>query len=200
MCVFRTDSIHSEKCGENSPGRSPRPAPDKILFSRPASAALARPSFCLTVQTIPPSPPFMDTALLPAQLLFTGALAGLCWTVQLAVYALFPPLIGTMDAAAFRAHHAAYTRAMGWVAAPLMLIELALALAWTTTDAVFARTGLGLVAAIWLLTFAFIVPVHARLQAAPAADDARRLAHLNWLRTALWTARAALLAFVVIRG
>jgi hypothetical protein len=133
----------------------------------------------------------MDSALLSAQLLFTGALAGLCWTVQLAVYALFPPLIGTTEAGAFRAYHAAYTRAMGMVAAPLMLVELALALAWA---------GLGLVAAIWLLTFAFIVPVHTRLQTSPAVADARRLARLNWLRTALWTARAALLAFVAIRG
>jgi hypothetical protein len=144
----------------------------------------------------------MDSALLSAQLLFTGALAGLCWTVQLAVYALFPPLIGTTEAGAFRAYHAAYTRAMGMVAAPLMLVELALALAWAgmAAEPAVAWAGLGLVAAIWLLTFAFIVPVHTRLQTSPAVADARRLARLNWLRTALWTARAALLAFVAIRG
>ncbi|MBC8040302.1 MAG: hypothetical protein H7Y06_07155 [Opitutaceae bacterium] len=144
----------------------------------------------------------MDSALLAAQLLFTGALVGLCWTVQLAVYALFVPLIRTLDADAFRAHHAAYTRAMGWIAAPLMLIELALAVAWLSVapDSTPARVGLGLVGAIWLLTFVFIVPVHTRLQTSPSETDARRLTRLNWLRTALWTARAALLTFVAVHG
>lgn len=143
----------------------------------------------------------MDSALLTAQLLVTGALVGLCWTVQLAVYALFVPLIRTLEADAFRAHHAAYTRAMGWIAAPLMLGELALAVVWlgVAPDSIPARIGLGLVAAIWLLTFVFIVPVHTRLQTAPDAAEALRLTRLNWIRTALWTARAALLALIAVR-
>ena len=141
----------------------------------------------------------MDSALLAAQLFSTGALVGLCWTVQLAVYALFEPLIRSAGGDVFRGQHAAYTRAMGWVAAPLMIVELALAVAWVAgaLDSKPAWAGLGLVATIWLLTFGCIVPLHNRLQAAPDAADARRLTGINWFRTALWTARAALLALVV---
>jgi hypothetical protein len=141
----------------------------------------------------------MDLSFLIAQLFFTGALVGLCWTVQLAVYPLFAPLIDAAGADVFRPYHAAYTRAMGWVAAPLMTVELALAVIWTamTSDATPVWTGLGLVLAIWLLTFGLIVPAHARIQAQPDVTVARRLTRLNWLRTALWTARAALLAYVV---
>lgn len=142
----------------------------------------------------------MDSTLLAAQLLFTGALAGLCWTVQLAVYALFAQLIDTAGADAFRAYHASYMRAMGWIAAPLMVTELALAVAWAwvATDSFYPRAGLGLVVAVWLLTFAAIVPAHTRLQVAPAESEARRLTRLNGLRTALWTARIALLAVAAI--
>jgi hypothetical protein len=144
----------------------------------------------------------MDSALITAQLLVTGALTGLCWTVQRAVYALFAPLIRTLDADAFRAHHAAYTRAMGWIAAPLMIGELALAVAWLAVApaATAARTGLGLAGAIWLLTFVFIVPVHTRLQLSPSETAALRLTRLNWFRTALWTARAALLASAALHA
>lgn len=142
----------------------------------------------------------MDSTLLTFQLLCTGALAGLCWMVQLAVYALFAPLLEAMGPDAFRSHHAAYTRAMGWVAAPLMLVELGLAVMWVlvVVDATLAWVGLGLVLAIWALTFGWIVPRHAGLQAAPTADGARRLVNLNALRTVLWAARAALLAFVAV--
>lgn len=141
----------------------------------------------------------MDSALLIAQCFVTAALAGLCWTVQLAVYALFPRLLLSAGADGFRAYHADYTRAIGWVAAPLMLAELALAAGWifVATNAACARPGLGLVVAIWILTFVFIVPVHRRLQAAPTEADALLLLRLNRVRTALWTARAALLGIAV---
>lgn len=140
----------------------------------------------------------MEFALLIAQCFVTAALAGLCWTVQLAVYALFARLIRSAGADGFRAYHAAYTRAMGWVAAPLMLVELALAVAWVLVaeNVVCARLGAGLVAAVWLMTFVLIVPLHQRLQTAPTEADARRLVRLNGVRTALWTARVALLGIV----
>lgn len=142
----------------------------------------------------------MDSALLLAQCFVTAALAGLCWTVQLAVYALFAPLLASVGPDAFRAHHAAYTRAMGWVAAPLMLAELGLASTWllAAPHDGLARAGLSLVAAIWLLTFVVIVPAHARIQNSPTASLARRLVRLNAARTALWTARVALLAYAAL--
>ena len=140
----------------------------------------------------------MDSPFLTAQLFVTGALVGLCWTVQLAVYPLFSALVSGMSADAFRAYHAAYTRAMGWVAGPLMTVELVVASAWVLMrrDLTAAWFGLGLVIAIWVLTFVFIVPAHVRIQAIPQVSVAERLTRLNWIRTALWSARDVLLALV----
>lgn len=136
------------------------------------------------------------SSLLLAQALVTAALAGLCWTVQVAVYPLFRRLLAAMPTEGFRAYHAAYTGAMGWVAAPLMLAELGLALAWLWSPfaAPLAPLGLALVAAVWILTFALIVPAHRRLQNHPDPAVIRRLVRLNGLRTALWFARVAVLA------
>lgn len=140
----------------------------------------------------------MDSVLLPLQLAVTGALAGLGWTVQLAIYALFASLIRNLDGPVFIAYHAAYTRAMGWVAAPLMLAELGLAITRVATfpHSTSAQLGLALVIAIWSLTFGWIVPVHRRLQAAPTETDARRITRLNGFRSALWTAHVATLVWM----
>jgi hypothetical protein len=143
--------------------------------------------------------PATSALLESGQLLVTGALAGLCWTVQLAVYRLFPVQLAEGGAAAFRTYHAAYVRAMAWVAAPLMIVELGLAVAWAGRAEAGAADlgGLGLVGAIWALTFVCIVPVHERLQAAPTLELMRCLLRLNALRTALWAIRAGWLLWSV---
>lgn len=129
-----------------------------------------------------------------AQLVVSGALAGLCWTVQLAVYAQFGRLILGGDER-FRDYHAAYTRGIGYVAGPLMIAELALAAGWflTVPESAAARVAGGAVVLLWLHTFVLMVPLHNRIQAQPMARLARRLTALNWMRTALWTFRAGVL-------
>jgi hypothetical protein len=138
----------------------------------------------------------MNDRWLAAQLVVSGALAGLCWTVQLAVYPHFARVLRAAGAEGFRDYHAAYTRSMGFVAAPLMLAELTLVgvWAWVGAGGVGASAGAGLAGFVWVFTFVVMVPSHARLQAAPTEALARRLSGLNWLRTVAWTARAALLA------
>lgn len=138
----------------------------------------------------------MEKTWLLWQLAATAALAGLSWTVQLAVYPLFARLIEAAGAGGFRGYHAAYTAAMGWVAAPLMLAELGLAAAWLAAEphAFAARTGAGLVVIIWIQTFGQIVPWHGRLQKSPDQALARRLAGWNVLRTLAWSARVVVLA------
>lgn len=144
----------------------------------------------------------MHSAVFLTQCFVTAALAGLCWAVQLAVYALFGRLLNAGGAEVFRVYHAGYTRAMGGVAAPLMLAEITLALVWffAGEGTVQASIGLGLVVAIWLLTFGLIVPIHQKLQDSPTESAAARLVRLNWLRTALWTARSVFLAVVAYDG
>ncbi|MCU0792436.1 MAG: hypothetical protein MUE42_06210 [Opitutaceae bacterium] len=139
----------------------------------------------------------MVSSWLLVQMVVTGALAGLCWTVQLAVYPQFARLLRAAGAEGFRGYHAAYTRAMGWVAGPLMLAELALAAGWVwSAGGAAAWAGLGLVVVIWIQTFGQLVPWHARLQRATEETTARALARWNLLRTLLWTLRAAGLAVV----
>ncbi len=144
----------------------------------------------------------MQFPWLLAQLAVTAALAGLCWTVQLTVYPLFARVLAAAGEAGFREYHAAYTRGMGFIAAPLMLAELGLAVAWflAAPSSSLAWFGGGLVAGIWALTFTYLVPLHHRLQRAPTATDARRLTAGNWPRTLAWTARAGLLGWTLALG
>ena len=137
-----------------------------------------------------------------AQLVVSAALAGLCWTVQLAVYPRFGHLRRAAGSEAFRVYHAAYTRGMGWVAGPLMVAELGLSIAVLVAERVSGWTVAGLVLTLvtWGWTFAFMVPRHAKLQATADAAEADRLAGWNWPRTVAWTLRTGLAAFAAGGG
>lgn len=137
----------------------------------------------------------MPPSWLIAQLAVTAALAGLCWTVQIAIYAHFAQLLTSAGVASFRSYHDAYMRSMGFVAAPLMLAEAGLTLwaCWAAPTSALTWGAAVALVLIWVLTFALIVPLHARLQAAPDAASIARLNRINTLRTALWTARVGLL-------
>ncbi|MCX6937360.1 MAG: hypothetical protein NTU80_05600 [Verrucomicrobia bacterium] len=138
----------------------------------------------------------MDPRWLLAQFAASCTLAGLCWTVQLAIYPRFEPLLTEGGGSVFRSYHAAYTRSMGFVAAPLMLVEAALAAVWVRGGLTFvALAGTSMVVLVWALTFGLIVPLHVRLQRSPSVSDARLVTLLNWPRTLLWTARAGLLGW-----
>lgn len=138
----------------------------------------------------------MEFPWLLAQVVVCAALAGLCWTVQLAIYPLFERVLVSGGPDGFRAYHAAYTRGLGWVAGPLMLAELLLAAAMLThaPSGPLAWVGAALVACVWLLTCGVFVPAHRRLQTHPDAAAMRRLVRLNGWRTAAWTVRTILLA------
>jgi hypothetical protein len=129
-------------------------------------------------------------------LVVTAALAGLCWTVQGCVYPHFGQLLRSLGPEGFKAYHAAYTASMGWVAAPLMLVEFGLATAEVLRlpDRGLAWIGAGLVAFIWVHTFALMVPMHARLQREPTPGRCAALVRWNLARTLAWTLRAIVLA------
>jgi hypothetical protein len=123
----------------------------------------------------------------------TLAMTGLIWFVQLVHY----PLFACVDRRGFvefeRLHQARTT----WVVAPLMLTELATALALVRTPpaadwAPWTWTGLGLVGFLWLTTALVQVPLHRRLDRGWDAEAHRALVRSNWLRTAAWTVRGVL--------
>ena len=122
----------------------------------------------------------------------TCALVGLIWTIQIVQY----PLFDRVGREAFPAWHAAYTAAITWVVAPLMLAELASGL-WLLgvvghREPAFLVSLVAL-ALVWMATAFVQVPLHGRLAHGFDAASHRRLVRSTWLRTAAWTLRAGLL-------
>lgn len=137
------------------------------------------------LQGLPPAP------LLRTQLGVTCALAGLAWTIQAVHY----PLFARVGREAWPDYHAAHVARITPLVTPLMVLELALA-GWVLWAGVLppavAWAGLLLAGGTWLSTALLQVPLHERL--AQGLDEAlvQRLVATSWLRTLLWTARAAL--------
>lgn len=134
------------------------------------------------------------TAWLATSLLACVFLTGLIWTVQLVHY----PLFERVGRFSFERYHREHVRRMGWIAAPVMLLELfsAAGLYWQTPAGVsegFVELSLYLLAIIWVSTFAVQVPFHARLERGFTETYHRALVGTNWVRTAAWSARSLLL-------
>lgn len=133
--------------------------------------------------------------LLLVQASVTWALVGLIWTVQWVHY----PLLAGFDRGRFTELHAAHTRRIGVVVAPLMLIELvaAVGVALLLRDAVSAA-GLALLLIVWGVTAGVSMPCHRRLAHGFDAGVHRRLVVSNWWRTLAWSARGALVALPLL--
>ncbi|MHC4828891.1 MAG: hypothetical protein ACYTFT_00815 [Planctomycetota bacterium] len=134
----------------------------------------------------------MSAALLLANAASTLAMVGLIWFVQVVHY----PLMARVGVDGFHAYESAHVESTTRVVVPLMLIELATAVLLCLVGGAvpFPQAALGLVllVGIWLSTFALQVPLHTRLSQRFDAEAHRRLVRTNWIRTALWTARATL--------
>lgn len=139
--------------------------------------------------------------LLLLNLALAAYLTGVIWVVQLVVY----PALTLVGKSEFARYHLAHTQGMGWIVGAPMMLELALAgwLAWAAYPlwgAGAALGQLGLVLLVWAVTFFISVPFHNQLAAHGynyiAIDG---LTRTNWLRTIAWTARAALLGWL-LRG
>lgn len=124
----------------------------------------------------------------------TWFMVGLIWFVQLVHY----PLMAKVSPPAFVDYARAHQRRTSFIVLPVMLIELVTAglVVWASdgTDIPLwlALLGLGLLAVIWLSTFALQVPLHHHLAKGFDATACRRLVGTNWLRTAAWSARGVL--------
>ncbi|MGB7325881.1 MAG: hypothetical protein WBD31_13485 [Rubripirellula sp.] len=140
----------------------------------------------------------MSVAILLLQVASTLAMVGLIWFVQIVHYPLFSR-VGQSELERYETDHQRLTT---WVVMPLMLTEIvtAMLLIWYRplgVDSAAIGLGIGLVVAIWLITFTVQVPQHAMLTASFDAETHRRLVAGNWLRTVLWTVRGALVLWMV---
>ncbi len=137
--------------------------------------------------------------LLAAQVVASAAMCGLIWFVQIVHYPLFARTEGA-ESKAFADDNQARTAR---VVIPFMLVEglTAAALAWSPPPGVprwLMIAGLVLVVALWLSTALVQVPLHGRLaREGHAADTVATLVRSNWLRTLLWSLRAAVAAWML---
>ena len=131
----------------------------------------------------------------------TLMVGGIMWFIQLVHY----PLLRHVGRDTFIVYEAAHTRRSISLVVSLMVIESTTAgsLLWWRPGGVTVGqvwTGLALLVAIWLSTFLLQVPQHRILASGFAPAAHRLLVRTNWIRTWSYTARAALVVWMVSRA
>ena len=88
----------------------------------------------------------------------------------------------------FKTYHRAYTKRMGYVVAPLMVLELLLVIKITTNhyrNIIIIIIGV-LTLIIWLSTFFIQVPVHNNISKEKPKNQILFLIKSNYIRTLCW--------------
>jgi hypothetical protein len=121
-----------------------------------------------------------------ANLVVAAVLAGLIFTIQLVHYPLFA-LVGPREWERYGAEH---RRRITWLAAPLMIANVGLAVALLADGGSALRMANAcLSAGAFAITGLVFAPMHGRLEQQASAAGVRRLVRANWLRTTAWTAQ-----------
>ncbi|MBE15045.1 MAG: hypothetical protein ABNH00_08495 [Dokdonia sp.] len=115
-----------------------------------------------------------------------AGLVVLIWMVQGIIY----PSFRYFSSDVLQEWHHRYTRWIGGIVMPLMLIQLGLILSqlWWVKNG-YTISSLILLILVWLSTFIQFVPRHQKIannQATKALLN--QLVKLNWIRTIIWTA------------
>jgi hypothetical protein len=127
----------------------------------------------------------------------TFAMTGLIWLIQIVQY----PLMSEVGESSFVRYERAHCDRITPIVLPLMTAEL-LGAAFLVWRPLPGHSGM-LVAAfaalllIWASTFFLQVPLHNRLCQAFDAELHRRLVLTNWIRTVLWSARSAMMFWIL---
>ena len=137
--------------------------------------------------------------LLIALLVVSAFNTGLIWIVQLVHY----PGFLRISPETYASYQQFHMRAISFIVAPSMLIELlltliGLALAGLNSSYLYWSAGICL-AVVWAVTFFVSVPLHGSLTAGFNAEGIQRLIDTNWWRTAGWSLRTILLTLIVVR-
>ena len=138
-----------------------------------------------------------NSMVLLACALFTFAMTGLIWLIQLVQY----PLMSRVGAEFFVAYEQLHCRNITPIVLPLMTVELATSiwLAWKPVAGSewLLLIGCGLVGLLWASTFFLQVPMHDVLCQSFDAKVHTQLVQSNWIRTVLWSARSAVMLWVL---
>ena len=110
--------------------------------------------------------------------------------------------MGHVGADGYTAYHNLHTSRITPVVAPAMIVELFTAIYFVFAvdekiDRRYFWFGLILVLIIWISTFFLQVPLHEKLAKSFDADVQQRLVVTNWIRTAAWTLRGALVLWMI---
>ena len=121
------------------------------------------------------------------------ALTGIIWFVQVVHY----PLFAEVGEDAWGGYHREHSRRTTWVVIAPMFADLLTSFALVVERppgiaAWVVVAGALLAVASWVVTGALAVPAHRALGTGWNAALGRRLVRANWLRTAAWSAHAAL--------
>ena len=117
----------------------------------------------------------------------TVAMAGVIWFVQIVHYPLYR-MVGPEQFVAYERQHC---RTISFVVMPLMLAEVAVALALLILDlSAFTGLNLALIVAVWLITFTVQVPLHQKLLEGKNLQTIELLVRGNWWRVVVWGLKA----------
>jgi hypothetical protein len=138
----------------------------------------------------------MEKILILANLAATLFLTGVVWTTQLVQY----PFFAYFTAETFTKHHDEYRRWITPIVAPPMIAELLTSILLLfylpeNIDSKLVWLALGLTLLIWASTFFVQVPLHEKLARGFDLQTIKSLVNTNWIRTALWSLRAALVLY-----
>ena len=112
---------------------------------------------------------------------------GLCiliWIVQLIIY----PGFQKYGPQALQAWHSQYSRRIGIIVIPLMLVQLFLYIGYIIREPnAYSISGTFLIAIVWLITFLYFAPAHQRISSGETGHVVRQLTQVNWWRTIIWS-------------
>lgn len=118
-------------------------------------------------------------------------MVGVIWLVELVVY----PAFADVPAENWQPWHERHTQALGVIAGPTMIVELASGLACVAlAPGWLAGVSAALVVGTWVVTFGWAVPAHQRLAAGYDRYAVQCLRRVNRWRTVLWSVRLVVVA------
>lgn len=141
-----------------------------------------------------------SNSILIVNLVVTLFMVGLIWMVQVVHYPLFDD-VGEQNYVSYQQRHQLN---ITYLVGPAMLLELvtAVLMIWWPAEGVGASlvyAGVGLLGVIWISTALVQVPCHENLVKGFDPDAYRYLVNSNWVRTIAWTARGALVTWMLVR-
>ena len=138
----------------------------------------------------------MYSLLLKTQFLSCLFMVGVIWTIQLVHYPSFH-FVASENFVSFEKFHAFR---ISLVVIPAMLIELLTAAAlvyFFKENSQLLMINFILVLCIWAVTFFISSPAHGKLLSGFSTETINFLISTNWIRTILWTAKAALIFYIL---